>query len=119
MGVYVYKTKPTATAEVIVKTDDGCIRPMTVQVYEYAYKVHRDDYVLHQRIVAPAQRAFAKRGTNPLPHGVIGYNGMVGLGDPVFLTRGFVSAIEIGENTPVGKIVNVRKGVKLLHSPVV
>jgi hypothetical protein len=118
MGVYVYKTKPTAVATVTVETPDGRRERMDVQVYEFAFKCYRydEDARTWTKVCGPSERAFERRGTRPLPYGVSAYEGAMSLGEPVFPTRHQVAAVEISDQKPYGKVVAIHRGLKV-HRP--
>lgn len=128
MGVYVYKTKPTAIADVTFETLDGKRTRAHVQVYEYAFKCYRysEDERTRAKVCGPAERAFERLNTQPLNWGITAYEGRVGIGDPVFHTGNAIAAVEIGDGKSIGRIVAVHRGVKLFqprpvvtHVPVV
>ncbi len=115
MGEYVYKTKPTATAEVTFESLDGKRTRAEVQVYEYAFKSAgwHEDKQLWARICGPSERAFERRGSLPLRWGIYAFEGKAHIGDPVFYTGSIVAGLEIADGNKIGRIVAVHRGVKL------
>ena len=130
MGTYVYKTSPTSTKTVTVEQPNGLGQvTIEIQLYEFAYKPYNSfdmdyemDQKLHNRFIAPSNRAFAKRGTKPYPYGALATKGMPFVGDSVFETNQMIAFrddpffngpnyIEIGKIVAIGKKKMVSEGV--------
>ena len=118
MGIYVYKTTPSAFKYVTMERADGLGQvTIELQLYEFAFKPYHNykiDQKLHNRFVAPSIRAFEKRGIKPYPYGALSHNGMPAIGDPVFKTNhtiAFHDDLFFSEQSysEVGKIVAIGK----------
>jgi hypothetical protein len=92
MGSYLYVTKPSALAAVLM--EDGSTR--IVNVYHYAYKPYggfsewdeRNNRQMHNRHITPCITAFRRKNVRPLEYGVLGTkSGQIEPGAPVFMTH--------------------------------
>ena len=111
MGVYVYKTTPSAVKQVQVQFKDGTVRSAFVQSYTFAYKPYRSVFDgdsndrMDSRHVEPARRAFAKRGNGPTPFGVLG---PIQIGSVVENTNSRVAIYDEDSRERVGTVIGLR-----------
>lgn len=105
MGIYCYKTTPSATRVVTVLTTTGKVEVVRVQLYSFAFKLGRlgDS----SAVTAPCYRAFDRKNVRPLP---LATNAEVEVGAPVYQNSGEICPLEFGEGLPVyGKIIKTSR----------
>lgn len=114
MGIYCYKTTPSATRVVTVLTPGGKVEVVRVQLYSFAYKIGRwsEDYAKAEvRITGPCYRAFYRKVARPL---MLAAHAEVEVGAYVFQNNGLICPLEFGEGLKVyGKIIKTSRMAKV------
>ena len=114
MGIYCYKTTPSATRVVTVLTTTGKVEVVRVQLYSFAFKLGRwsdDSAKAEARVTDPCCRAFDRKNVRPLP---LAAHDAVEVGASVFLNNGAICPHEFGERLSVyGKIIKTSRMAKV------